>query len=156
MYNSLGFESGQLLLTKIMIYYYLQSGSLVLEVAEPRHSCPIHVVTFTLISNLATDYIQKSLATWIGHLDRNWIQSYLSHLCFSLSSLARSQRRDESQEESKNSLMCNQNLGFSIRNPNQGPISCIGYGNTGRGVFKRGLQNQKDFCLRINILKGNY
>ena len=23
------------------------------------HFCPIHVVTFTLISNLATDYIQK-------------------------------------------------------------------------------------------------
>ena len=30
------------------------------------------------------------------------------------------------------------------------------YGNTGCGVFKRGVQNQKDFCLRINILKGNY
>ena len=30
------------------------------------------------------------------------------------------------------------------------------YGNTGCGVFKRGVQNWKDFCLRINILKGNY
>ena len=53
-------------------------------------SCPIHVVTFTLISNLATDYIQKrrgeesglfsfeynlspklisnvKVTTWIGH-----------------------------------------------------------------------------------------
>ena len=26
----------------------------------------------------------------------------------------------------------------------------------GCGVFKRGVQNYKDFCLRINILKGNY
>ena len=25
------------------------------------------------------------------------------------------------------------------------------YGNTGCGVFKRGVQNYKDFCLRINI-----
>ena len=33
---------------------------------------------------------------------------------------------------------------------------CLGYGNTGCGVFKRGVQNYKDFCLRINILKGNY
>ena len=32
----------------------------------------------------------------------------------------------------------------------------VGYGNIGCGVFKRGVQNQKDFCLRINILKGNY
>ena len=32
----------------------------------------------------------------------------------------------------------------------------VQYGNTGCGVFKRGVQNQKDFCLRINILKGNY
>ena len=31
-----------------------------------------------------------------------------------------------------------------------------GYGNTGRGDFKRGIQNQKDFCLRINVPKGNY
>ena len=30
------------------------------------------------------------------------------------------------------------------------------YGNTGCGVFKRGVQNQKVFCLRINILKGSY
>ena len=30
------------------------------------------------------------------------------------------------------------------------------YDNTGCRVFKRGVQNQKDFCLRINILKGNY
>ena len=30
------------------------------------------------------------------------------------------------------------------------------YGNTGCGVFKRGIQNWKDFCLRINKLKGNY
>ena len=30
------------------------------------------------------------------------------------------------------------------------------YGNTGCGVFKRGIQNVKYFCLRINISKGNY
>ena len=30
------------------------------------------------------------------------------------------------------------------------------YGNTGCGVFKRGVQNQKDFCIEINIPKGNY
>ena len=30
------------------------------------------------------------------------------------------------------------------------------YGNTGCGVFKRGVQNYKGFCVRINILKGNY
>ena len=29
------------------------------------------------------------------------------------------------------------------------------YGSTGCGVFKRGVQNKKDFCLRINKLKGN-
>ena len=28
-------------------------------VHDHEHLCPIHVVTFTLISNLATDYIQK-------------------------------------------------------------------------------------------------
>ena len=32
----------------------------------------------------------------------------------------------------------------------------IDYGNTGCGVFRQGVQNQKGFCLRINILKGNY
>ena len=31
-----------------------------------------------------------------------------------------------------------------------------GYGNTGCGVFKRGVQNWKYFCLKINIPKGNY
>ena len=30
------------------------------------------------------------------------------------------------------------------------------YGNTGRRVFKRRVQNWKDFCLKINIPKGNY
>ena len=30
------------------------------------------------------------------------------------------------------------------------------YGNTGCGVFKRGIQNYKDFCLRIHIPQGNY
>ena len=30
------------------------------------------------------------------------------------------------------------------------------YGNTGCRVFKRGVQNLKDFYIRINILKGNY
>ena len=29
------------------------------------------------------------------------------------------------------------------------------YGSTGCRVFKRGVQIQKDFCLRINIAKGN-
>ena len=33
---------------------------------------------------------------------------------------------------------------------------CMPYGNTGCRVFKRGVQNQKGLCLRINILKGNY
>ena len=28
--------------------------------------------------------------------------------------------------------------------------------DTGFGVFKRGVENWKGFCLRINILKGNY
>ena len=30
------------------------------------------------------------------------------------------------------------------------------YGNTGCGVFKRWVQNQKDFGLRINMLKEFY
>ena len=30
------------------------------------------------------------------------------------------------------------------------------YGNMGSGDFKRGVQNEKDFCLKINIFKGNY
>ena len=30
------------------------------------------------------------------------------------------------------------------------------YGNTGCGVFKWGIQNWKDFCIKINIPKGNY
>ena len=29
-------------------------------------------------------------------------------------------------------------------------------GNTGCRVFKRGIQNWKDFCLKINIPKGNF
>ena len=35
-------------------------------------------------------------------------------------------------------------------------LSHAHYGNMGCGVFKRGVQNQKDFCIRINIPKGNY
>jgi hypothetical protein len=30
------------------------------------------------------------------------------------------------------------------------------HGNTGCRVFKQGIQNWKDFCLKINIPKGNY
>ena len=30
------------------------------------------------------------------------------------------------------------------------------YGNMGCRVFKRGVQNWKDFCLKINVPKGNY
>ena len=30
------------------------------------------------------------------------------------------------------------------------------YKDYGCGVFKRGVQNWKDFCLKINISKGNY
>ena len=30
------------------------------------------------------------------------------------------------------------------------------YGNTGCQVFKQGVQNWKDFCLKINIPKGNF
>ena len=29
-------------------------------------------------------------------------------------------------------------------------------GNTSCGVFKWGVQNQKDFCLRVNISKQNF
>ena len=32
----------------------------------------------------------------------------------------------------------------------------VEFGKTVCGDFKRGLQNSKDFCLRINILKGNF
>ena len=32
----------------------------------------------------------------------------------------------------------------------------LAYGNTGCQVLKRGIQNWKDFCLKINIPKGNY
>ena len=35
-------------------------------------------------------------------------------------------------------------------------IQYEGYGNTGCGVFKWEVQNQKGFCLKINILKENY
>ena len=30
------------------------------------------------------------------------------------------------------------------------------FGNTGCQLFKRGIRNWKDFCLKINIPKGNY
>ena len=30
------------------------------------------------------------------------------------------------------------------------------YGSTGYQVFKQGVQNWKYFCLKIDILKGNY
>ena len=30
-------------------------------------------------------------------------------------------------------------------------MAYLHYGNTGCGVFKPGIQNQKDFCLKINI-----
>ena len=36
------------------------------------------------------------------------------------------------------------------------PVSFTSYGNRGRRVFKRGIQNWKDFCLKINMLNGNY
>ena len=36
------------------------------------------------------------------------------------------------------------------------PIVDIKYGNTGCGVFLRGVENWKDFCLRINISKTIY
>ena len=32
----------------------------------------------------------------------------------------------------------------------------VHYGNRGCGIFKRGIQNQKGFCIRINIPKGNF
>ena len=42
----------------------------------------------------------------------------------------------------------------------QPPLSanhlCEPYGNTGCGVFKEGIQNQKGFWLKINISKGNF
>ena len=34
------------------------------------------------------------------------------------------------------------------------PLLIFQYGNKGCGVFKWGVQNQKEFCLRINIPKG--
>ena len=34
-------------------------------------------------------------------------------------------------------------------------VVCLHYGNTGCRVFKQGVQNWKDFCLKINIPKGN-
>ena len=49
--------------------------------------------------------------------------------------------------------------GFQQRHYNQGhqvQVMPVHYGNTGCRVFKRGVQNLKDFCLRINVLKGNY
>ena len=46
---------------------------------------------------------------------------------------------------------------LSLENPILGfQQHVLGYGNTGCGVFKRGIQNQKDFCIKINIPKGNY
>ena len=33
---------------------------------------------------------------------------------------------------------------------------CKVYGNTGCWVFKTGVQNWKDFCLKINKPKGNH
>ena len=41
---------------------------------------------------------------------------------------------------------------YTLGSPQTGPQ----HGNTGCGVFKWKVQNQKGFCLRINILKGNY
>ena len=38
----------------------------------------------------------------------------------------------------------------------RGLLGSAGYGSTGCGVFKRGIQNKKDFCIKINIPKGNY
>ena len=35
-------------------------------------------------------------------------------------------------------------------------IMYVCYGNTGCQVFMRGVQNWKDFCLKINIPKRNY
>ena len=54
--------------TRELIYMYLESETWIFVRVEPNNSnpikncrilCPIHVVTITLISNLATDYIQK-------------------------------------------------------------------------------------------------
>ena len=55
------------------------------------------------------------------------------------------------------------NAGISVRNPARSE-TCLKeiklynayYGIKGCGVFKRGVQNKKDFCLKINILKGKY
>ena len=35
-------------------------------------------------------------------------------------------------------------------------VNDVSYGSMGCRVFKRGVQNWKDFCLKINIPKGNY
>ena len=32
----------------------------------------------------------------------------------------------------------------------------VKYGNRGCGVFKGGVQNEKGFCIRINMPKENY
>ena len=44
----------------------------------------------------------------------------------------------------------------SINKQQRSKVIDVSYGNTGCGIFRRGIQNQKDFCLRINILKENY
>ena len=44
----------------------------------------------------------------------------------------------------------------SINKQQRSKVIDVSYGNTGCGIFRRGIQNQKDFCLRINILKGIY
>ena len=43
-------------------------------------------------------------------------------------------------------------LAHLISAPDQ-KLMYVQYGNTGCGVFKWGIQNQKDFCIKINIPK---
>ena len=65
------------------------------------------------------------------------------------------EKRVSCREKLNGHFQCTTMVGF----PNFGSTKykdSLPYGNTGCGVFKRGVQNQKDFCLRINILKGNY
>ena len=48
----------------------------------------------------------------------------------------------------------NKNANIIKKYPSE--VGNVGYGSTGCGVFKWGIQKQKDFCLRINLTKENY
>ena len=55
-----------------------------------------------------------------------------------------------------NQYQIHTNILFTSQNMVHLVFMYLKYGSTGCGVFKRGIQNQKDFCIKINIPKGNY